>query len=210
MSITHAEHENMRRFTAEMIRFGKESSKLSQRPLGRRLRTVLYSKLRCLRYRILDGKRVAAVADHVVAIDVSPETLDIAKAKGLPFAKVEFRIADAYALDKVEGTFDAGMANFWLSHVPKQAVGAFLDGFHKRVGPGARVFMADNVYVPGIGGELIVKPGTQDTFKLRTLADGDFWSAQRRTSRVQFKPRFTPPAWTKHQSGVDRRHAECG
>ena len=32
--------------------------------------------------------------------------------------------------------------------------------------------MADNRYVPGIGGQLITKLGIEDTFKLREGADG--------------------------------------
>jgi len=32
--------------------------------------------------------------------------------------------------------------------------------------------MADNVYVPGLGGELITKPRCGDTFKRRGLSDG--------------------------------------
>jgi hypothetical protein len=32
--------------------------------------------------------------------------------------------------------------------------------------------MADNVFVPGVGGELVARPGVADTFKLRQLADG--------------------------------------
>jgi SAM-dependent methyltransferase len=115
---------------------------------------------------------LAATARHVVAIDASPEMLAIARAKGLPPEKVEFRAGDAYALEEVPGEFEAGLANFWLSHVPKARIDAFLLGFHKRLGSGATVFMADNSYLPGVGGELVVRPGIADTFKLRTLADG--------------------------------------
>jgi SAM-dependent methyltransferase len=114
----------------------------------------------------------AQVAQHVVAIDVSPEVLQIARRKGLPRDRVRFIEADAYALEGVPGTFDAGLANFWLSHVPKSRIDEFVRGFHDRLGAGAIVFMADNVYVPGIGGELITRPGSEDTFKVRRLADG--------------------------------------
>ena len=47
-----------------------------------------------------------------------------------------------------------------------------LDGFHKKMSKGAVVFMADNVYIPGIGGELVIRPGIEDTFKRRELSDG--------------------------------------
>ena len=40
------------------------------------------------------------------------------------------------------------------------------------VGHETIVFVADNVYVPGIGGELVRKSSSADTFKLRELGDG--------------------------------------
>jgi SAM-dependent methyltransferase len=114
----------------------------------------------------------AQVARHVVATDASPEMLAVAAEKGLLAGRVEFRLADAYDLAPVSGSFDAGLAGFWLSHVPKARVDGFLDGLHARLSPGSVVFMADNVYVPGVGGELLHKPDGEDTFKLRTLSDG--------------------------------------
>lgn len=115
---------------------------------------------------------VAEVAERVVAIDISDEMLAVAKAKGLSDEKVKFCTADAYSLDSIKKTFDAGLANFWLSHVSKSQLNDFLRGFHKKLISGAVVFMADNIYVPGIGGELIKQSGCEDTFKLRELSDG--------------------------------------
>lgn len=114
----------------------------------------------------------AEVAQHVVAVDISADMLAVARSKGLPAEKVEFRQADSYMLGRVPGGFNAGLANFWFSHVPKARMNEFLDGFHRRLGSNAVVFMADNVYAWGIGGELIVRPGAEDTFKLRRLSDG--------------------------------------
>jgi len=120
---------------------------------------------------------IAEVARHVVAVDLSPEMLAIARAKGLAAEKVEFCQGDAYALESVPtaaqgGAFDAGVANFWFSHVPQSRLDQFLNGFHSRLGAGVIVFMADNVYVPGIGGKLVTRPGAEDTFKIRQLSDG--------------------------------------
>jgi SAM-dependent methyltransferase len=117
-------------------------------------------------------ERAAAVARHIVATDASREMLQLARAKGMPAEVVEFRLADAYSPDDVEGEFDAALANFWLSHVPRSRLAEFLDGLHARLGAGDAVFMADNVFVPGLGGELVRPAGTDDTYKLRTLSDG--------------------------------------
>jgi len=114
----------------------------------------------------------AEVAARVCGIDASPEMLALARSKRFPLGRVEFRLGDAYALEKVSGDFNAGLANFWFSHIPKTRIQEFLAGFHRRIGPGAAVFMADNVYLPGVGGRLIEHPGLEDTYKLRELADG--------------------------------------
>jgi len=114
----------------------------------------------------------ARSAARIVAIDVSAGMLEHAFKKNLPAEKVEFRLADAYNIDAVEGDFNAGLANFWLSHVPRQRLDAFLNNFHRRLGSGAVVFMADNVFVAGCGGDLVHYPGGEDTYKLRTVASG--------------------------------------
>jgi SAM-dependent methyltransferase len=115
---------------------------------------------------------IAEVAQRVLGIDTSADVLAIARRKPLPADKVEFRLAEAYALRELPGRFDAAVAIFWLSHVPKARVGEFLEGFHTRLETGAVVFMADNVYIPGVGGELVTRADTDDTYKLRTLGDG--------------------------------------
>lgn len=110
---------------------------------------------------------IARVARHVVAIEVSEKMLEVARKRKPSSANIEYRQGDAYTLAEVSGEFNAGMACFWFSHVPKARIDEFLGGFHKKLGKAAVVFMTDNVYVPGIGGQLITKAGIEDTFKLR-------------------------------------------
>src|SRR4030095_4307148 len=117
-------------------------------------------------------EKISSVVQYLCAIDVSPEMLAIARSKALPADKVEFHQGDAYALDSLPELFDAGLANFWFLPLPKSRIDEFLAEFHTRLVPGAVVFMADNVYSPGIGGELVERPGVADTFKMRTLSDG--------------------------------------
>lgn len=114
----------------------------------------------------------AEVAEYVLAIDISEQMLSVAERKYLSSKKVKFSICNAYGLDSISDTFDAGLANFWLSHVPKLQLENFMHGFYKKLTSGAVVFMADNIYIPGIGGKLLRKSGCEDTFKLRELCDG--------------------------------------
>jgi ubiquinone/menaquinone biosynthesis C-methylase UbiE len=114
----------------------------------------------------------SAVAVEVVAIDLSAEMIDVAKQRAYPRGNVRFIVADAYRLDDVPDDFDAALANFWISHVPKSKLHGFLRRFHAHLKPGAAVFMIDNRNTPGYGGEFVAVPGSEDTFKLRELSDG--------------------------------------
>jgi len=114
----------------------------------------------------------AEVAHSIVAIDSSPEVLRIASSKDLSSRKIVFSLGNAYHLDSISGEFDAALANFWFSHVPKKHLNNFLGGLCERLPREAIILMADNVYVPGIGGQLVQHDGMTDTFKLRSLPDG--------------------------------------
>jgi SAM-dependent methyltransferase len=148
---------------------------------------------------------IAEVAGHVCAIDASPQMLALAQEKGLPRHRVEFRQGDAFALETVAGEFNAGLANFWFSHVPKMRMEEFLREFHRRIGLGAVVFMADNVYVPGVGGELITCPGVVDTFKLRELADG----SKHEVLKNYYQAGQLRELLASHSTGLEVHVGEC-
>src|SRR5919202_6089464 len=92
----------------------------------------------------------AGVAKAVTATDASLAMLTHAREKVLP-QNITFLVADAYDLRHTPGDFDGALAMFWLSHVPRTRLRRFLDAFHARLQPGAIVFLADNVYLPGVG-----------------------------------------------------------
>ncbi len=112
---------------------------------------------------------ISRTANSTVSFDYSNEVIEIAKSKNL---NAEFLIDNAYEMNKVGGTFNAGCANFWFSHIPKNKIIGFIETFNKKLSPGSIVFMADNIYIEGIGGELITKQGDENTYKMRKLSDG--------------------------------------
>jgi SAM-dependent methyltransferase len=118
-------------------------------------------------------KTLLEVAKEVVATDASAAMLEVAREK-LRSApdKLRFAQADAYNLAAVQGDFDAALANFWLSHVPRARLHDFFEQFHHRIGRGAVVFMGDNVNVPGVGGEFVRPSDSEDSYKIRRLKDG--------------------------------------
>jgi SAM-dependent methyltransferase len=146
----------------------------------------------------------AMVARTVTATDVSRAMLAEAHQKALP-ANVMLRFADAYHLAAVEGEFDAALAMFWLSHVPRARLRAFLDGMHARLLPGSVVYLADNVYVPGVGGELLPADSSGDTYKLRRLADG----ARHRVLKNYYLERELSELFSPGTSDLSIRMGSC-
>jgi SAM-dependent methyltransferase len=115
---------------------------------------------------------LARDAKRVVALDASPETLQVAVAKDWPAGRVAFRVADAYDLPGDLGDFDAAFAGFWWSHVPVRDRGAFLAGLDRRLLAGARVVLLDNRFVEGSSTPVERRDGDGNTYQRRRLNDG--------------------------------------
>ncbi len=91
---------------------------------------------------------------------------------GRPEGVVSFELADAYALEPQLGRFDAGLAVFWWSHVPRQRAAEFLDSFHRCLSGGARVLLMDNVYAEDSSTPVSEVDAQGNTYQMRPLADG--------------------------------------
>ena len=117
--------------------------------------------------RVLSGSAAA-----ITATDLSTETLELARAREYGGAAVTFRLADAYALDQVPGEFDTAFTGFFWSHVPRGDLPRFVAGLRARIGPGARLIVLDNRYVPGSSHPVSRTTEAGDTYQRRTLNDG--------------------------------------
>jgi demethylmenaquinone methyltransferase/2-methoxy-6-polyprenyl-1,4-benzoquinol methylase len=115
---------------------------------------------------------IAGAAKTVLATDLADEPMNIAKTKRYPQRNVEFRVADAYALEEGLGRFEAAFAGFWWSHVPRQRAPEFLASLHARLKPGARVLLLDNIYVEGISTPVAGIDAEGNTYQMRRLGDG--------------------------------------
>lgn len=115
---------------------------------------------------------VSAVAAEVVATDLADEPLNIAQSKVYPNTKPKFTFADAYALPEALGRFDAALAVFWWSHIPRPRIGEFLASLHARLEPGARVVLMDNLFVEGASTPVAEIDRDGNTYQLRRLGDG--------------------------------------
>lgn len=111
-------------------------------------------------------------ATSIVAIDRAAETLDVARARTDPDARIDYRIGDAFDLADISGTFDAGLVAFWWSHVTLAALPGFLSGLHRRLGAGAKVLVVDNRYVEGSNHPITRTDAEGNTYQQRTLGSG--------------------------------------
>lgn len=114
---------------------------------------------------------LAASATHVLATDINPEVLAIARAKNLPAEKVTFALADAFAPDPMREC-EACFAGFWWSHVPRERQDDFLARLRGRLAPEAQLVLVDNVYVEGSSTPIARTDAEGNTYQIRTLADG--------------------------------------
>jgi demethylmenaquinone methyltransferase/2-methoxy-6-polyprenyl-1,4-benzoquinol methylase len=114
----------------------------------------------------------AQVAHSVVATDGTPETIAIAQAQEYPRGRVRFAVADAFALGEVGAPFTAGFAGFWWSHVPRERLAAFLESWHRAVGPEGLIVVADNLYVEGSNSPIKRRDDHGNTYQQRTLDNG--------------------------------------
>ncbi|WP_245901239.1 class I SAM-dependent methyltransferase [Simplicispira suum] len=114
---------------------------------------------------------IAPVARSVWALDAAPETLRVARARGLG-AHVHWMAGDAYALPMARRVWDAAFAGFWFSHVPQARRVEFLAGLHASLAPGARVVLLDNRFVAGSSTPLCDTDANGDTWQRRPLRDG--------------------------------------
>jgi SAM-dependent methyltransferase len=115
---------------------------------------------------------IAATAESVVATDIDPIMISLARCRLAGVGNVECRTADAYALDAVAGRFTAAFAHWWWSHVPKSRLAEFLSGLHRKLEPRAIVVFADQLRYEW---ERRWSDGDGNTLEERALPDGSRW-----------------------------------
>ena len=114
----------------------------------------------------------AESAEWVLATDINPECLELARAKDLPADKVRFALADAFDLH-VDGKFSACFAGFLWSHVLRQEQEGFMLKLRETVGKDCLLVLMDNTYVEGSSTTIARTDLEGNTFQIRTLADGE-------------------------------------
>jgi demethylmenaquinone methyltransferase/2-methoxy-6-polyprenyl-1,4-benzoquinol methylase len=113
---------------------------------------------------------VAPVATSVVALDSSPESLEIARRR--VNGHVTFVVDDAYELTCVGSGFNAAFAGFWFSHIPLSVRRCFLIRLQRVLEPFAKVVLLDNRFVAGSSSPVCRTDADGNTFQSRHLQEG--------------------------------------
>ncbi len=116
------------------------------------------------------AQKLAESAKELTVTCLTEKNLNVARRKAYSCRVFFRREDDPMDLLFPSQVFDGAIANFFISHIPRQKIHVFLNELHRVLKTGARIFLTDNVFVPGRGGELILS--NKNTYKIRTLSDG--------------------------------------
>jgi SAM-dependent methyltransferase len=111
-------------------------------------------------------------AASILATDLADEPLAIARGRSYA-SRVEFAHCDAFALDTLPGTFDAGLACFWVSHLTQSEMERFAVHLAARLLPDSRVLFVDNRYVEGSNWPTGRTDVDGNTYQHRQLRSGE-------------------------------------
>ena len=127
-------------------------------------------------------RKLARLADRVVAADANAETL------ALNTADAELVRADVFGWETAE-RFDVVFFSFWISHVPDERFDEFWAVVRAALGPGGRVFLVDS----GAGDTAHTGTDQADGEETRSLADGrTFRIVKRRWRPEELAKRVAP------------------
>ncbi len=107
-------------------------------------------------------------ASTVTAVDASAEMLAINQAK-VASPRVTYVLADLFSWQP-ERVYDALFFGFWISHVPREQLDAFLRSCWTWLRPGGKMFFVDETSCPTTAPDRPVRRDRQ--IEARTLNDG--------------------------------------
>ncbi len=160
----HGEQENARwRAEAAQVADALERS-LAERPVGAALELAAGTGLWT--------QRLVGRCERLTAVDASPETLAINRARlGAAAERVDFQVADLFAWRPAR-SYDLVFFSFWLSHVPPERFDAFWALVRDCLAPGGRVFVVDSLYALASSARDHQRAGAEATQMTRRLNDG--------------------------------------
>lgn len=140
-------------------------------------------------------ERLVRYADHVTALDASPEVLAL-NAQRVGSTAVQYIQADLFEWQPT-GAFDVVFFSFWLTHVPAERFETFWDLVARCLNPGGRIFFVDSRREPTSTAADHSLPEVSSSIATRRLNDG-------REFRI-YKVFYDPEALAKHLASLGWR-----
>jgi SAM-dependent methyltransferase len=116
---------------------------------------------------------VAESAQAVVALDINANLVDIARERGMPEGKVNFRVGDALDLPEDIGKFTAVLVSFLWSHLNKKEQESLLATLKKRLGKDVLLVLLDDSFVEGFSETIARTDADGTTYEFLTLPSGE-------------------------------------
>lgn len=108
----------------------------------------------------------------IVATDINPNLIELARTRGLPEEQVTFRVADAYNLPADLGEFTAILVGFWWSHVARADQEKLLAHWRANFGKDIMIVLLDDTYVEGTSDTVARTDLEGNTYQIKTAPDG--------------------------------------
>lgn len=119
-------------------------------------------------------RELAALADHVTALDASEEVMAINRDK-LNAPNVSYQQVDLFSWQP-EQQYDLVFFSFWLSHVPPERLDSFLAAVSRATKPGGQIFMIDSRPEPTSTAKDNPLREDEHIYRTRKLNDGSTYT----------------------------------
>ena len=116
---------------------------------------------------------IAEAADSVMATDVNPEVVELARERGVEGGNVRLRVADAFDLPQDIGEFTAVFVGFFWSHLERDGQEQLLVHLRKRLGKDVLLVLADDAYVEGSSVTVARTDAQGTTWQIVVAPDGE-------------------------------------
>jgi len=118
-------------------------------------------------------------ARTILATDINPEVLALAKQKSYPHAKVTFQLQDIDRLAPPASPFEGLFGGFILSHISRTKWGSFFASCLAQIKVGSELLFLDNRYVEGSSTPISRSDHSGDTYQTRTLSSGEVFEVMK-------------------------------
>lgn len=115
----------------------------------------------------------AESAESVLAVDINPSLIEIARERPMTEGKVSFRVADALDLPDDIGSFTAVLVSFLWSHLNKKEQEQLLATLKKRLAKDVLLVILDDAFVEGFSDTIARTDPDGTTYQILSTPEGE-------------------------------------